>query len=904
MVVFLAGRAPGASLSDPAVDAYNVRAGTQTFAGLYQFTTNTLLVETAKAIGEMGSGVIKFYLGTDVPRQYRIDLGPNITNLLTLVRDEPSYHHVLDMPFQHFVMWAYPFGNAWPFDGYSDSERADDYREIYDLTRYLLTNYNNSGKTFYLGHWEGDWYLLPNYNTATNPTPTAVRGMIDWLNNRQKAVDDARSATLHSNVNVFNYTEVNRVLDATSGNTNINQRVINSVVPFVTNLDYLSYSSYDVMDASASTLWATLDYMQSMLPTNKASAIPGARLWIGEYGWGTLDNTTQEQNSRAYIQRLLSWTPGPRFILFWEIYNNETNHAFWLIDSNNTKVASYYLHQRFLNNARLLLGQFKERNGRLPAESEFGPMVSPMLGQPLPPPIHLAVSNLVVTLTAATTALVSGTLAQGVYGDDCAAIRVFYGRSDGGTNRGSWEQGQFIAVNTNFNPGTFTAVLANLAPNTNYFFRYYATNSSGEAWAPTVAQFSTAAINLPDYGSTMKIVFKGYDRGEALLSFPVLVNLGTSLPGFSYRQFASPSGGDLRFTDAGGLMPLLFEIDEWNTNGTSSVWVRVPWLAGTNDFIRAVWGNPLAARLPPSSTNGTVWSFDHFLVYHLKESGFPYADSALRFPALAGIAPASAPGQVGRGCLFNGASQYLNAGVMNLGDSFTLSAWVNLDPTTTDIRTIWASKAGGYDTAGLALYADTYQTRDHKLLLETGNGISGANASTAAGCVSAGRWHQITAVVDRPGSAARLHVDGNDLTQTATIRADFNNQAAMNLARFTSGDFYWKGMIDEARIESVARSSNWVWAAWMTVASNTALASYSSVIRQPLALSIVGTGAQTLVCWPASGVGAGLYTGTNLAPPITWTPVTNRPVLVNTQWQTTLPTDTSQTRFYQLQAQP
>jgi hypothetical protein len=903
-VVFLAGRAPGASLSDPAVDAYNVRAGTQTFAGLYQFTTNTLLVETAQAISAMGSGVIKFYLGTEVPRQSRINLGPNITNLLTLVRDEPSYHHVLDMPFQHFVMWAYSFGNAWPFDGYSVSERADDYREMYDLTRYLLTHYNNSGKTFYLGHWEGDWYLLPNYNTSTNPTTTAIQGMIDWLNNRQKAVDDARSATPHSNVDVFNYTEVNRVLDATSGNTNINQRAINSVVPFVTNLDCLSYSAYDVMDASASSLWSTLDYMQSMLPTNKASVIPGARLWIGEYGWGALDNATQEQNSRAYIQRLLSWTPGPRFILFWEIYNNETNRAFWLINSNNTKVASYYLHQRFLNNARLLLGQFKERNGRLPAESEFVPLVSPMLGQSLPPPMHLAVTNLVVTLTGATTALVSGTMAQGVYGDDCAVVRVFYGRSDGGTNRDSWEQARFLAVNTNFSPGTFTAVLANLAPSTNYFFRYYATNSSGEAWAQPSAQFSTVAIKQPDYGSTMKILLKSYDRGEALLNFPVLVKLGTNLPGFSYRQFASPYGGDLRFTDAGGLMPLPFEIDEWNTNGISSVWVRVPQLAGTNDFIRADWGNPLAARLPPSSTNGTVWSFDHLLVYHLKESGFPYADSALRYPALAGIAPTSTPGLVGRGCLFDGSSQYLNSGVINLGDSFTLSAWVNLDPTIRDIRTIWANKAGGYNTAGLALYADTYQTSDHKLIIETGDGISGANASTAADCVSAGQWHQITAVVDRPGGAARLYVDGNDLTQTATISADLDNQAALNLARFTSGNFYWKGMIDEARIESVARSSNWIWATWMTVASNSALASYEGVIRQPLALSIAGTGAEKLFCWPASGVGATLYTGTNLALPITWTAVTNQPVLVNTQWQTTLPTDSSQTRFYQLHAQP
>jgi hypothetical protein len=503
--VVLAGGTSGASLSDPAVNVYNVRAGTQTFSGLYQFTTNRLLLETAQAISEMGSGVIKFYLGPEVQRQSGITLAPNITNLLALVRDEPSHHRVLDMPFPHFVVWAYPFGNWWPFDGYSASERANEYREIYDLTRYFLTNYNNSGKTFYLGHWEGDWYLLPNYNASTNPTTSAIQGMINWLNNRQKAVDDAKSAVPHSNVDVFNYAEVNRVLDATSGNTNINQRVINKVVPFVTNLDCISYSSYDVMNASTSTLWSTLDYIQSMLPTNKASVVAGQRVWVGEYGWGALDNTTQEQNSRNYIQRLLNWNPGPRFILFWEIYNNETNRAFWLIDSNNVKVASYHLHERFLNNARLLAAQFKERNGRLPADNEFGPLVSPMLNQPLLPPLHLSVANLGATLTGGASASVSGSLAQGVYGDDCAEVWLFYGRSDGGAIHNSWEQNQFIALNTNFNLATFTAALTNLVSSTNYFFRFYATNSSGEAWAPTSTRFSTTAIHPPDYGSHMKI---------------------------------------------------------------------------------------------------------------------------------------------------------------------------------------------------------------------------------------------------------------------------------------------------------------------------------------------------------------------------------------------------------------
>ena len=86
-LIWGAGVCRAGTLSDPAVEGWNVRVGTQTFAGLYQFTTNTLLVETAQAIAGMGSDVIKGYLGPDFPRQYHITLPGNVTNLLTLARD-------------------------------------------------------------------------------------------------------------------------------------------------------------------------------------------------------------------------------------------------------------------------------------------------------------------------------------------------------------------------------------------------------------------------------------------------------------------------------------------------------------------------------------------------------------------------------------------------------------------------------------------------------------------------------------------------------------------------------------------------------------------------------------------------------------------------------------------------
>src|ERR1700744_5933050 len=68
------------ALSSPQVDSYNVRIGTETFDALYKFTTNTVLVETAQAITNMGSDAIKFYLGANASGQEGVTLTSNITN--------------------------------------------------------------------------------------------------------------------------------------------------------------------------------------------------------------------------------------------------------------------------------------------------------------------------------------------------------------------------------------------------------------------------------------------------------------------------------------------------------------------------------------------------------------------------------------------------------------------------------------------------------------------------------------------------------------------------------------------------------------------------------------------------------------------------------------------------------
>lgn len=897
-----------ATLSDPAVDAYNVRVGTETFNAMYKFTPNTALVETAQAITNLGSDTIKLYLASNTSGQEGVTLAANVTNLITLARDCPSYHQVFDMPFRHFIMWAYPFANSdeWWGSGYNTTAGAKDYREMYDVTRYFLTNYNNSGKTFYLGHWEGDGYLKVN-GWTTNPSAATITGMIGWLNNRQKAVDDAKAATVYTNVNVFNYAECNRVRDAMNNGTNNNQRVINYVVPYVTNLDYLSYSSYDAQNLSTSDLYTTLNYMQARLPTNKAGSVPGGRIWIGEYGWGSQSTAAQEPLIRAYIQRLLGWSSGGQslpFILYWEMYSNfnsggGTNYC--LIDYLNHKAPAWYLHNYFFNAGRLLAAQFKEANGRLPTDAEFTSLVSPLLNQPLTAPVHLAINNVGALVLSNLNANVSGTLAQGVYGDNQAGVWVFYGRQDGGTTAGAWETNGFVATNTNFNPATFTITLSNLVSNTNYFFRFYATNASGAVWAPAATQFSTGAINPPDYGSRMKLTFTGYNRGETLQNFPVLMNLGTNLPGFSYRQFASPNGGDLRFSDASGMTVIPHEIDEWNTNGTSIIWVSVPSLSSSNDFIWAYWGNPAATNPPVYTTNGAVWSGED-VVWHLKETNFPYADSTQQHPAWSGTPPAPTAGEIGHGCLFNGSSQFLNAGTVNVGPAFTVSAWVKVDPTASNIQTIWANSPSGYSTAaGFRLYVNSYQTQNGVVELEACNGTTGSEVNTAAGAVSTGQWHLVSAMIDHDDGTVQLCVDGV-VKASGTIRNDFPTGNGMNLGQMTDGNFRFKGSLDEARIEAGLDSTNWVWASWATVAANSTLENYSAVMQQAPALSVGVVSGGALLSWPGSGVGYALYTATNLVPPVAWTLATNQPVLINNQWQITLPTGGG-TGFFCLESQ-
>ncbi len=454
---------------------------------------------------------------------------------------------------------------------------------------------------------------------------------------------------------------------------------------------------------------------------------------------------------------------------------------------------------------------------------------------------------------------------------------------------------------------TFGAVLGT---NTYYCVVTNAFNYSegaGPTYSSTgvVAALSVPIISSTNYNSKLKITFTGYNRSETLEYFPVLVQLSTNLPGFSYGGFASPTGGDLRFADYTGTRELPYELDQWDdSNGVSSFWVQVPQLSGTNTTIWAYWGNPANTTPPAYTTNGSVWEPASVLslpgydiVYHMKESGFPYFDSTLNYPATTGVAPSPIDGIVGNGELFDGATTYLNSGyVTNLNSAFTLSAWVNVTPLASSCQAIWASQPGGFGAAGFAFFVNYYESTNQALLFDAGTGTAGSEMSTAPDAVPYGSWHMVTATVNQTNDTLAFFVDGQSapIVSGLPMNAGFPDNESMYVGAFTNDSLHFTGTIDEARIHAGIDDSNWIWASYMTVASNNVFSTYSTIsnnITLPITLTINVSGTNVILNWNA---------GTLQAAPAITGPYSNVPNATPPSYTNS---PSGPLKFYRVQAQ-
>jgi hypothetical protein len=69
---------------------------------------------------------------------------------------------------------------------------------------------------------------------------------------------------------------------------------------------------------------------------------------------------------------------------------------------------------------------------------------------------------------------------------------IYWGASDGGATPANWAN----SVNMGIQSGSFATTVTGLTVNTTYYYRCYATNSAGSAWAATSTNFTTTSTNF------------------------------------------------------------------------------------------------------------------------------------------------------------------------------------------------------------------------------------------------------------------------------------------------------------------------------------------------------------------------------------------------------------------------
>ncbi len=326
----------------------------------------------------------------------------------------------------------------------------------------------------------------------------------------------------------------------------------------------------------------------------------------------------------------------------------------------------------------------------------------------------------------------------------------------------------------------------------------------------------------------MKIRFAGYDKGEVLRDFPALVTFGPGLSNFGYDQFESPVAGDLRFSDGAATRMLDYDIDEWRPTTNSCVWVRVPELSDTNSYIWAYWGNESATNPPPCTTNGAAWRSDYEAVWHLGATNgvSDLADATARgLDAVGSGAPGYVPSAVANGLAFNG-TEYLTAACPSAfagNASFTFSCWINHTPTSARACLMdFGNRATGSAFHALIAASGTTQL-----------GVWGGIQNQPDIAAYRTRWLYLTTVY-RASDRIVTYLNGVEVESAVmSVLPNFNTSGGLRIGQMIPAESNYRGLLDEVRLSSAARSSNWVWACWMNQASNAVFTGYSRVEARP-----------------------------------------------------------------------
>lgn len=360
-----------------ALEDYNFVLGLNCFPTKYQFSKDSKLIEQAKQARAVGSNIFKTSITDRNLKDYGFTKG-DVRNVMDVVELIPDYDKIFKMDFKYYLFWVHTAtGINWK-KGIDKKHEKTLYDEMYEFASYLLKNYDNSGKMFLIGNWEGDWLLHSNQNRNMTPSQEHVNNMTKWFQIRARAINDAKKDIKHNNVSLYYYIEVNLAVKGMEGKTCITKDILPNV-----DVDFVSYSSYESSkkkdyQANKEALTKVLNYIEGQLKPKEGLPFK-RRVFIGEYGGHAFDDRPdthlrQFDNVKDIMQ--ISFEEDLPFTLYWQMYNNEyTNDGksknMSLINEKGEKRPMFYLHHNYYKGINEYLKKYKIEYKAYPTHEDF-----------------------------------------------------------------------------------------------------------------------------------------------------------------------------------------------------------------------------------------------------------------------------------------------------------------------------------------------------------------------------------------------------------------------------------------------------------------------------------------------------------------------------------------------------